>query len=75
MIERIWADRSIQIGMDVVRGLFPSLQDSPGTLAATDEWLADRADAAPALRRLVLEARDDLARALRAQACDVTAAL
>ncbi|MFI8965650.1 aminopeptidase N [Streptomyces sp. NPDC053493] len=70
VIERIWADRSIQIGMDVVRGLFPGLQDRPETLAATDAWLADHADAAPALRRLVLEARDDLARALRAQECD-----
>ncbi|MEU1267174.1 aminopeptidase N [Streptomyces sp. NPDC005799] len=67
-IERVWAERSIQIGMDVVRGLFPSLQDSPGTLEATDAWLAAHEGAAPALRRLVLEARDDLARALRAQA-------
>ncbi|MFJ9904240.1 aminopeptidase N [Streptomyces sp. NPDC101152] len=67
-IERVWEERSIQIGMDVVRGLFPALQDSPGTLEATDAWLAAHEGAAPALRRLVLEARDDLARALRAQA-------
>ena len=64
-IERVWAERSIQIGMDVVSGLFPLLQDSPETLAAADAWLAAHAGAAPALRRLVLEARDDLARALR----------
>ncbi|WP_326649936.1 aminopeptidase N [Streptomyces sp. NBC_01750] len=69
-IERVWADRSIQIGMDVVKGLFPSLQDDEGTLAATDAWLDGHAGAPPALRRLVLEARDDLARALRGQACD-----
>ncbi|MCX5125787.1 aminopeptidase N [Streptomyces sp. NBC_00347] len=74
VIERIWADRSIQIGMDVVRGLYPSLQDSQATLDATDAWLAAHESAAPALRRLVLESRDDLARALRAQACDVAAA-
>ncbi|MFI7338149.1 aminopeptidase N [Streptomyces sp. NPDC050085] len=73
-IERVWEDRSIQIGMDVVRGLFPGLQDSQATLDATDAWLSDRAEAAPALRRLVLEARDDLARALRGQACDAGAA-
>ncbi|MCX3059145.1 aminopeptidase N [Streptomyces beihaiensis] len=73
-IERVWAERSIQIGMDVVRGLYPGLQDSEETLAATDAWLAEHADAAPALRRLVLEARDDLARALRGQACDGGAA-
>jgi hypothetical protein len=27
----VWAERSIQIGMDVVRGLYPALQDSPRT--------------------------------------------
>ncbi|WP_367323046.1 aminopeptidase N [Streptomyces sp. HUAS ZL42] len=72
-IERVWAERSIQIGMDVVRGLFPSLQDSQETLDATDAWLAAHEGAAPALRRLVVEARDDLARALRGQACDASA--
>ncbi|MEU4109714.1 aminopeptidase N [Streptomyces sp. NPDC027717] len=70
VIERVWRERSIQIAMHIVSGLFPAHQDRPGTLAATDAWLAEHADAAPALRRLVLEARDDLARALRAQECD-----
>ncbi|MFI2633235.1 aminopeptidase N [Streptomyces collinus] len=69
-IERVWAERSIQIGMHVVQGLFPSLQQSKGTLDATDAWLDAHKEAAPALRRLVLESRDDLARALRGQACD-----
>ncbi|MER6410767.1 aminopeptidase N [Streptomyces humidus] len=73
-IERIWAERSIQSAMNVVKGLFPSLQDSPQTLAATDAWLAAHESAAPALRRLVLEARDDLARSLRAQAFGAEAA-
>ncbi|MGW2235279.1 aminopeptidase N [Streptomyces sp. NPDC001759] len=73
VIERVWEERSIQIGVDVVRGLFPALQDSQATLDATDAWLAAHEQAAPALRRLVLEARDDLARALRGQACDAAA--
>ncbi|MER6028406.1 aminopeptidase N [Streptomyces sp. NPDC001851] len=73
-IERLWRERSIQIGMDVVQGLFPALQDRPETLRATDAWLDAHRDTAPALRRLVLEARDDLARALRAQECDAAAA-
>ncbi|MFJ9709921.1 aminopeptidase N [Streptomyces sp. NPDC101234] len=73
VIARVWEDRSIQIGMDVVRGLYPSYQDSPRTLEATDAWLAAHAEAPPALRRLVLEARDDLARALRGQECDAAA--
>ncbi|MFE7809927.1 aminopeptidase N [Streptomyces sp. NPDC057430] len=72
VIERVWAERSIQIGMDVVRGLFPALHGEEA-LASTDTWLAAHEAAAPALRRLVLEGRDDLARALRAQACDGTA--
>ncbi|MFJ6636009.1 aminopeptidase N [Streptomyces sp. NPDC091376] len=72
-IERVWAERSIQIGMDVVRGLFPALQDDEATLTAADAWLDSHAGAPPALRRLVLESRDDLARALRAQACDTAA--
>ncbi|MFJ5266136.1 aminopeptidase N [Streptomyces sp. NPDC088387] len=75
VIERVWGERSIQIGMDVVRGLFPELADSPETLAAADAWLSAHESAAPALRRLVLEARDDLARGLRGQACDAAAAV
>ncbi|GAA3823989.1 aminopeptidase N [Streptomyces coacervatus] len=70
-IERVWRERSIQIAMDVVRGLFPSYpteQGAQATLDAADAWLSAHEDAAPALRRLVLESRDDLARALRAQA-------
>ncbi|MEU0956537.1 aminopeptidase N [Streptomyces niveus] len=74
VIERVWAERSIQIGMDLVEGLYPSLQDREETVRDTDAWLAAHPDAPPALRRLVLEARDDLARALAAQACDATAA-
>jgi aminopeptidase N len=72
-LERLWETRSIEIAMAVVSGLFPSLQDRLGTLAATDAWLDAHPDAAPALRRLVLEGRDDLARALRAQMCDAGA--
>ncbi|MFF4606374.1 aminopeptidase N [Streptomyces sp. NPDC001339] len=72
-IERIWQERSIEIAMSVVRGLFPSWLVRQSTLDAADAWLAEHAQAAPALRRLVLEERDDLARALRAQACDETA--
>jgi aminopeptidase N len=73
VIERVWSERSIQIAMDIVQGLFPALQASPGTLAATDAWLGAHESAPPALRRLVLEARDDLARALRGQECDARA--
>jgi aminopeptidase N len=72
-LERVWASRSIEIAMSVVRGLFPALQSPEGrssALEATDGWLAAHEDAAPALRRLVLESRDDLARAVAAQKKD-----
>ncbi|MFI9549669.1 aminopeptidase N [Streptomyces sp. NPDC052016] len=72
-IERIWSERSIQIAMTIVKGLYPSLQDHPDTLVESDIWLAMHASAPPALRRLVLEAWDDLARGLRGQACDARA--
>ncbi|MFG2892840.1 aminopeptidase N [Streptomyces sp. NPDC048248] len=74
MIERVWRERSIEIAMAVVRGLFPAWQVEQRTLDAADAWLSEHAAAAPALRRLVLEERDDLARALRGQACDAAAA-
>ncbi|MFD8631914.1 aminopeptidase N [Streptomyces sp. NPDC059533] len=73
VLERIWSERSIQIAMVVVKGLYPSLQDPESTVAATDAWLSAHADAAPALRRLVLESRDDLSRALLAQRRDAAA--
>ncbi|MFI7098684.1 aminopeptidase N [Streptomyces sp. NPDC050161] len=72
-IERVWQERSIEIGMVVVRGLFPSWQVTQETLDAADDWLTGHAGAAPALRRIVSEQRDDLARALRARTCDAAA--
>ncbi|MEU5607434.1 aminopeptidase N [Streptomyces sparsogenes] len=73
VIERVWRERSIEIAMSIVRGLFPAQGDT-ATLEAADAWLAGHPDAPPALRRLVLEARDDLARALRGQECDARSA-
>ncbi|MFE3823931.1 aminopeptidase N [Streptomyces sp. NPDC059092] len=73
-IERVWTERSIQIGMYVVKGLFPGLQDDRTTLEATESWLAAHRNTAPALRRLVMESADDLARSLRGQECDAAAA-
>jgi aminopeptidase N len=70
VLEKVWAERSIEIALRIVNGLFPRLISTDATLARTDQWLAEHEDAAPALRRLVRECRDDLARALRAQACD-----
>ncbi|MEU0839237.1 aminopeptidase N [Streptomyces sp. NPDC005962] len=73
-IERVWQERSIEIAMAIVRGLFPATRGDATTLAAADAWLTGHPEAPSALRRLVLEARDDLARTLRGQECDARAA-
>jgi aminopeptidase N len=63
-IRGAWADRSIEIARRLVTGLFPSAD----SLAPVDAWLAANADAPAALRRLVIEQRDHLARDLRVRA-------
>lgn len=72
-IKQVWAERSNEMGQQIVVGLFPTLQVSQATLDATDAWLAS-AEPVPALRRLVVEARSGVERALRAQAADAAAA-
>ncbi|MCT9868010.1 aminopeptidase N [Paenarthrobacter aurescens] len=75
-LERVWAERSIEIAGRIVRGLFPGAQDLPdGTqpsghpvLVRADEWLRSHPDAPRALRRIVIEQRSHLLRALTAQA-------
>ncbi|MDX6330318.1 MAG: aminopeptidase, partial [Streptomycetaceae bacterium] len=68
----IWKSRSHEIAQQIVLGLNPALQVSQDTLDATDAWLADT-DLVPALRRLVVESRAGVERALKAQAADAAA--
>jgi aminopeptidase N len=69
-LREIWTERTNETAQNIVIGLFPTLIAEQSTVDAADAWLADNADAVPALRRLVLESRDGVARALRAQARD-----
>ncbi|OIV37711.1 aminopeptidase N [Mangrovactinospora gilvigrisea] len=71
-LERVWGDRSIEMAMRVVRGLYPRYLVSQPTLELTDRWLEGHPGAPAALRRLVVEARDDLARALTARRADAS---
>ncbi len=70
----VWESRGIEMATRVVRGLYPGRQDLQGVpeehpvVAATDRWLTANAGAPAALRRILLEERDQLLRALRAQA-------
>ncbi|KQU61151.1 aminopeptidase N [Rhodococcus sp. Leaf278] len=63
-ISSLWTSRSIEIARRIVVRLFPQ-QSSTDT---ADAWLADHEWAPAALRRLVIEQRDHLARSLRVQA-------
>ncbi|HWL79264.1 aminopeptidase N [Microbacterium sp.] len=63
-IRGVWEERSIEIATRLVRGLFPE-RDS---LDLVDGWLANNEDAPAALRRIVVEQRDHLARDLRVRA-------
>lgn len=65
----IWRDRTNEMASQIVTGLYPALQAGPALLESTDRWLAETT-IEPALRRLVLEARDGVVRALKAQERD-----
>ncbi|WP_394938215.1 aminopeptidase N [Psychromicrobium sp. YIM B11713] len=69
-IRRIWAEKSHEISSSIVNGLYPSGLVSQDTLDATDEFLAALGQETPALRRLIVESRDGVLRALKAQAAD-----
>ncbi|MDQ1601189.1 MAG: aminopeptidase, partial [Actinomycetota bacterium] len=61
----VWEERTNETAQNVVIGLFPTLLAEQATVDAADAWLRAHQDAAPALRRLVGESRDGVARALR----------
>ena len=70
-IEEVWRTRTPEMAQQVVVRLYPRLLVEVTTLQRTDAWLDGRgADAPPALRRLVVEGRADIERALTAQVRD-----
>jgi len=70
-IPGVWVRRSSEVAQTVVVGLYPSWDISDDGIAAADEFLAGAV--APPLRRLVLEGRAGVQRALRARKCDAGA--
>jgi aminopeptidase N len=71
-LRRVWETRTNEIAQQIVVGLYPTQLATAETLERTDAWLAELDGELPALRRLVLESRDGVARALRAQERDRT---
>lgn len=79
-LETVWAERSIEIASRIVRGLYPGSRDlAPGggsadehpVIVRTDAWLESHQDAPRALRRIIIEQRSHLHRALTAQAASL----
>jgi aminopeptidase N len=70
-ISGVWERRSSEVAQTVVIGLYPAWDISQAGLDAADRFLADP-EVPPALRRLVVEGRAGVERALRARAFDVT---
>ena len=80
-LEQVWAGRSIEIASRIVRGLFPGGQDlghgqpeKHPVLVRGEDWLSGHPEAPRALRRIIIEQRSHLNRALRAQAFKARAA-
>jgi aminopeptidase N len=69
-VRELWDTRSSEMAQLLVSGLYPTYAvDQQAVLDRTDAFLHD-ADPPPALRRLVTESRDMLARFVRTQAVD-----
>ena len=72
VIGDVWRSRTAEMAQNVVVGLYPTLLVSPRVVEQTDAYL-QASDVAPSLRRLLLESRDGVVRALRARARDAAA--
>jgi len=68
-LETLWATRSFQIAETLVIGLYPTPLASRELVDATTRWLEGHPET-PALRRLLIENRAGVERALRAQGRD-----
>ncbi len=65
----VWQTRTNEMASQIVEGLYPAQLASAALVERTQRWL-DATDGEPALKRLVTEGRDTVARAVRAQERD-----
>ena len=68
-LRSIWEQRSREEALSLAKALFPGTLIDPATVEATEAALADAKLPGP-LRRILLEGKDSLERALRARAAD-----
>lgn len=69
-INGIWETRSYHMADETISGLYPSPLANEALRAASQEWLAANPDAAPGLRRIIIECLAGVTRALAVQAND-----
>jgi aminopeptidase N len=69
VLPTVWDTRTMEIAQSVTMGLYPMFLVDDETLAATDAFLA-QPGLNSACRRLVIEGRDGVERAMRARAAD-----
>ncbi|MQA86651.1 MAG: aminopeptidase N [Streptosporangiales bacterium] len=69
VVGEIWESWTGEMAQNFAVGLYPAVLNEDRTIQLTDDYI-ERQDPPPALRRLLLEGRDGIVRALRAQECD-----
>ncbi|MFZ0322785.1 MAG: aminopeptidase N [Actinomycetes bacterium] len=68
-VENVWTTRTNETAQTVVVGLYPGSLIEQATVDLTDAFVG-RPDLSPALKRLLVEGRDSVSRALRAREYD-----
>ncbi|MEY3469722.1 MAG: aminopeptidase [Actinomycetota bacterium] len=69
-VSSLWNARTHEIGQSLVTGLFPSTNINLDVIKKCDEFLQKNKELAVGARRIIIEQRDSLARALKAQNAD-----
>jgi aminopeptidase N len=70
-LANVWRERDIEIGLAFARMMYPSVIVGDHTIKVTDQYLA-RENVPGPVRRVLLEAKDSMQRAMRARALDAS---
>lgn len=71
-VSDLWNARTHEIGQSLVTGLFPVTVVDQSVIDKADQFLKNNSDLPTGAKRIIVEQRDSLARALRAQLKDKT---
>jgi aminopeptidase N len=72
-LANVWKERDIEVGLAFARMMFPSVVVGEATVQDTDRYLEGKEIPGP-VRRVLIEAKDGMQRAMRARAVDAAAA-